>query len=55
MKNKKMILANGEEILRWGYRTKGMFTIQEFYYIKSTNLHSIIVPLWQEIWAANIG
>ena len=46
MKTRKLAYIHGEYIPRWGHRTKGMFTIQEGYYIKSKNMNSITVPLW---------
>ena len=50
MKTKKLVATNGEDILRWGYRIKGMFAIEEGYYLKSNNHQDIAVPIWHKIW-----
>ena len=49
---RKLVSANGEDILRWGYRSKDMFTIEEGYFLKSNNHHNIAVPIWKKIWGA---
>ena len=34
LKTRTLVTTAGEDILRLGYRTKGMFTINEAYYLK---------------------
>ena len=51
LKTKKGVATTGEDILRWGYQTRGMFSIQEGYYIRANNLHNIAVPIWKKIWS----
>lgn len=52
MKTRKLVSANGEEIMRWGYRNKGTFTVEEGYLIKSENHQNMTVPIWKKIWGA---
>ena len=49
MKTRTLVATNGEDILRWGYRSKGMFTIEEGYYLKSNNQQDIAIPIWNKI------
>lgn len=48
LKSRKLTIATREDILIWGYCTKCMFTIQEGHYIKSNNIHNVVVPLWKK-------
>ena len=38
LKSRKICQVNGFDILRWGFQTKGMFTIKEGYHIQSQNV-----------------
>jgi hypothetical protein len=51
LKTRKLRRVAGSDILRWGYTTKGQFTIKEGYYIHSQQIHQIAQPLWKKIWA----
>jgi len=51
LKTRKLREAAGPDILRWGYTTKGQYTIKEGYYIQSQQINQIAQPLWKNIWA----
>ena len=49
--NKRCIKCNeGNDILRWGYRTKGTFSTSEAYYLIG-NFPNPADPLWSKIWS----
>ena len=49
MQTRKIKIQTGTDILRWGYRTKGMFTINEAYHIQGQNNHASGSPVWKKI------
>lgn len=53
LKSRKLPTAAGDDILRWGYRTKWMFTIQEGYNIENNNIQPQASHLWRKIWSTN--
>ena len=51
LKTRKIRQASGPDILRWGYQTKGKFTIKEGYSIQSQHGLQDTRPIWKKIWA----
>ena len=54
MKTRTMLRGTGDDILRWGYRLKGMFIIEEPYHIKSNNHQALPGLIWNKIWSVNL-
>ena len=53
LKTRKITSKKGSDILRWGYQTKGMFTIKEAYNIHSQNNNNNSRSIWNKIWSLN--
>ena len=49
-----MRYSDKKDVLRWGYEARGTFTMHEAYNIIIKD-HAIKDPLWNKIWAPNIG
>ena len=50
MQTRKINVKTRPKILRWGHRTKGMFTFNEDYHIQGHNYHDQVSPVWKKIW-----
>lgn len=50
MESQKIAISEGPDIIRWGYKIKWMFTIQEGYYLQATHHHEQGPPIWDRIW-----
>ena len=48
--SRKVTAAEGEDILRWGYMPKGIFTIKECYSLSMEAPQDHENPIWRKIW-----
>jgi len=53
MKTRRIPIRSGPYILRWGYKTKGNFSIKEAYQILSTSGPEDLENTWKQIWNSN--
>lgn len=50
MDSRRVVIAEGPYIISWGYRIKGMFTIQEGYHLQAEHQQQQGLPIWEHIW-----
>jgi len=50
MATRKIAKNRGLDILRWGYRIKGMLTIKEGYQLQVEHLKHQETNTWESIW-----
>jgi len=50
METMKIAKAEGPDMLRWGYRIKGMFTIKEGYQLQAEHFMKQKTNIWESIW-----
>jgi hypothetical protein len=48
---RKIQILQGEDILRWGHSSRGIFNIQEAYAIKADHNHNPHEKVWTKIWS----
>lgn len=50
LQSRNIAKIEGLDILRWGYTTKGMFTIKESYKLAMEEPQYFFNPIWRKIW-----
>lgn len=47
MDSRRIVIVEGPGIIRWGYRIKGMCTIQEGYHLQAKHQQQQGLPIWE--------